>query len=142
VILVDAADLTVSRPGKPLFDGLSVTVASGDRVGVVGVNGSGKSTLLGVLAGTVDPEQGTVRRGRGARVTFLDQSSPLPEGKVRDVAGGTYQSDAILDRLVHNAHRLVLKGPSRRKPKDEGRPPSMLRRTSMRQLFPPLRIAL
>ena len=68
MILVDAADLAVSRPGKPLFTGLSVTVATGDRLAVVGVNGSGKSTLLGVLGGTVEPEVGTIRRGRGARV--------------------------------------------------------------------------
>ena len=53
MILVDAAGVTVSRPGKPLFEGLDVTVSSGDRLGVVGINGGGKSTLLKVLAGTV-----------------------------------------------------------------------------------------
>lgn len=99
MILVDASDLSVSRPGKPLFDGVAVAVSTGDRLGVVGVNGSGKSTLLGVLAGTVEPEAGTIRRGRGAKVTFLDQSAPLPSGTVREVAGGGYLSDAILDRL-------------------------------------------
>ncbi len=31
-------------------------------------------------------------------------------------------ADAILDRIVHNAHRIVLKGPSRRKPEQEGNP--------------------
>jgi ATP-binding cassette subfamily F protein uup len=92
VILVDAADLAASRPGKPLFAGLSVTVASGDRLAVVGVNGSGKSTLLGMLAGTVEPETGAIRRGRGARVVALDQAAALPEGTVRQAVGGTWEA--------------------------------------------------
>jgi ABC transport system ATP-binding/permease protein len=99
VILVDAADLAASRPGKPLFAGLSVTVASGDRLAVVGVNGSGKSTLLGVLAGTVEPEGGTIRRGRGARVVTLDQAAALPAGTVRQAVGDTWEADALLDRV-------------------------------------------
>ena len=99
MILVDAADLAASRPGKPLFTGLSVTVASGDRLGVVGVNGSGKSTLLGVLGGTVEPEGGTIRRGRGARVVALDQAAALPAGTVRQAVGETWEADALLDRV-------------------------------------------
>jgi ATP-binding cassette subfamily F protein uup len=99
VILVDAADLVASRPGKPLFAGLSVTVATGDRLAVVGVNGSGKSTLLGVLAGTVEPEGGTIRRGRGARVVALDQAAALAAGTVRQAVGDTWEADALLDRV-------------------------------------------
>jgi ABC transport system ATP-binding/permease protein len=99
VILVDAQDVAMSRPGKPLFDGLSLTVASGDRLAVVGINGSGKSTLLGVLAGTVEPDAGVVRRGRGARVVALDQMAVLPDGTVRDAVGGGWEGEAVLDRL-------------------------------------------
>ncbi len=99
MILVDAADVAVSRPGKPLFDGLSVTVSSGDRLAVVGINGCGKSTLLGVLAGTVEPEAGTVRRGRGARVVALAQTPDLPPGTVRQAVGGTWEAEAVADRL-------------------------------------------
>ena len=99
VILVDAQDLAASRPGKPLFAGLSLTVSSGDRLAVVGINGSGKSTLLGVLAGTVEPDAGVVRRGRGARVVTLDQRAALPDGTVRDVVGGGWEGAAVLDRL-------------------------------------------
>jgi len=99
VILVDAAGVAMSRPGKPLFTGLSVTVSSGDRLGVVGINGCGKSTLLQVLAGTREPEAGTVRRGREARVSVLDQDAPLPAGAVGAVVGGGWEGEAVLDRL-------------------------------------------
>jgi ATP-binding cassette subfamily F protein uup len=99
VILVDAAGVTASRPGKPLFSDLSVTVASGDRLGVVGINGSGKSTLLQVLAGNREPEAGTVRRGRGTRISVLDQDQPLPAGQVSAVVGEGWEGEAVLDRL-------------------------------------------
>jgi len=45
---------------RTLFEGLDLTVAPGDVVGVVGVNGAGKTTLLRILAGDVEPLDGTV----------------------------------------------------------------------------------
>ena len=99
MILVDAQGVAMSRPGKPLFADLSLTVSSGDRLAVVGINGCGKSTLLGVLAGAVEPDAGVVRRGRGARVVTLDQMAVLPDGPVRTAVGGGWEGDAVLDRL-------------------------------------------
>ena len=78
---------------------MSLTVSDGDRIGVVGLNGCGKSTLLRILAGETEPESGTVRRGRGARIGVLSQATRLPAGTVRAAAGGTWQSDAMLQRL-------------------------------------------
>ena len=45
---------------RTLFEGLDLTVAPGDVVGVVGANGAGKSTLLRILAGDLEPLEGTV----------------------------------------------------------------------------------
>jgi ATPase subunit of ABC transporter with duplicated ATPase domains len=56
MILVDLDRVTMSRPGRPLFADLSLTVRTGDRVGVVGLYGTGKSTLLRVMTGTSEPE--------------------------------------------------------------------------------------
>ncbi len=99
MILIDAHGLTMSRPGRPLFTDLSLTMSTGDRVGVVGVNGSGKSTLLRVLAGHAEPEAGTVRRGSGLAISVLDQADDLGAGTVREVVGGDWRAEAILDRL-------------------------------------------
>src|SRR3954465_3142437 len=87
VILLDAAGLAASRPGRSLFADVSVTVADGDRLGVVGLNGSGKSTLLRQLAGRIQPESGVVRRGRDARIVMLDQDAPLAGATIGDVTG-------------------------------------------------------
>ncbi|MEO0494132.1 MAG: ABC-F family ATP-binding cassette domain-containing protein [Actinomycetota bacterium] len=89
----------MSRPLRPLFSDVSVTVASGDRLGVVGINGTGKSTLLSVIAGTREPEGGTVRRGRGVTMAAVDQVTTLPAGIVRDAVGGGWRGEAALHRL-------------------------------------------
>ncbi len=104
MIVIDAEGLAASRPNRPLFAGVSLTIADGDRVGVVGINGCGKSTLLRMLARELEPESGEVRWGRGARVGFLLQRPVLPEGTVRDAVAnaavqGTWQGEAMLDRL-------------------------------------------
>jgi ATP-binding cassette subfamily F protein uup len=99
VILVDLAQVGASRPGKPLFTDLSVTVSTGDRLGVVGLNGTGKSTLLRVMAGEFEPESGVVRRGRDVRIGFLHQRPELPPGRVRDAVGEGWEASAVLEHL-------------------------------------------
>ncbi len=99
MIVIDAEGLAASRPNRPLFAGVSLTISDGDRVGVVGINGCGKSTMLRMLARELEPEAGEVRWGRGARVGFLLQQPQLPTGTVRDAVGGTWQGEAMLDRL-------------------------------------------
>jgi ABC transport system ATP-binding/permease protein len=104
VILVDLDRVAASRPGKPLFDDLSVTVHSGDRIGVLGLNGTGKSTLLRILTGIDEPERGSVRPGRDVRVAFLEQQDDLPAGTARaaveSAAGsGAWEAAAVLERL-------------------------------------------
>jgi ATP-binding cassette subfamily F protein uup len=99
VILVDCDRIAVHRPGRPLFEHLSVTVSTGDRLGIVGLNGTGKSTLLRVLAGAQEPEAGTVRRGRGARVAMLDQAAELPDGTALAAVGDSWEAAAVLDRV-------------------------------------------
>ncbi len=99
MILVDLERVAARRPDRPLFEDLSVTVASGDRIGVVGRNGSGKSTLLRLLAGVDAPEEGAVRRGRNVRIALLGQHPALPPGTVRAAVGEGWEAAAILDRL-------------------------------------------
>ena len=99
MILVDLVRVGASRPGKPLFGDLSLTITTGERLGIVGINGCGKSTLMRVMSGEENPETGTVRVGRGVRVAVLAQEPKLTGGTVREAAGGNWESDAVLDRL-------------------------------------------
>jgi ABC transport system ATP-binding/permease protein len=99
MILVDLDRVGARRPDRPLFTGLSLTVSTGDRLGVAGINGSGKSTLLRILAGVIPSEEGTVRKGRGVRVAFLDQNPELAPGTIRQAVGQGWEAAAVLERL-------------------------------------------
>lgn len=55
----------VARRRFAALHDLSLSIAHGDKLGVVGRNGSGKSTLLRLIAGTIAPDRGTIRRNHG-----------------------------------------------------------------------------
>ncbi|MFV1990338.1 MAG: ABC-F family ATP-binding cassette domain-containing protein [Acidimicrobiales bacterium] len=118
-ILVDVQGVSASRPDRPLFASLDLTLAAGDRVGLVGINGTGKTTLLNVLAGRVEPETGTVRRGRDLTVGYLDQEPVLPEGTVAEAIGDQWRAKALLEKLdmgdFANADTATLSGGQRKR---------------------------
>ena len=102
MIVIDAQGLAASRPNRPLFRDLSITVSTGDRIGVVGLNGCGKSTLLRILTGELQSDAGEVRTGRNARIGVLSQHPVLPAGTVRDAASidvEPWRAEAALSRL-------------------------------------------
>ncbi len=117
MILVDVDSVQMFRPDRALFEDVSVTISTGDRMGIVGINGTGKSTLLRVIAGRTDPEGGTVTRGSGVRLSMLDQQDDLPVGTVLEAVrfgdagadggsgdgagadGVTWEAEAVLTRL-------------------------------------------
>lgn len=66
-------------PAKTVLDNVTLGVHEGDRIGIVGQNGDGKSTLLGVLAGSVEPDEGLVRHTRGLRIGMLGQRDSLED---------------------------------------------------------------
>ncbi|MDQ2754162.1 MAG: ABC-F family ATP-binding cassette domain-containing protein [Actinomycetota bacterium] len=102
-VLVDASGISVRQSDRTLFARLSLTVADGERWGLVGINGTGKSTLLRVLSGRQDPDEGTLRWGRGVRIGFLDQRPALASGLVNEAVGDGWEAEAILDRLGMSA---------------------------------------
>jgi ATPase subunit of ABC transporter with duplicated ATPase domains len=74
VHLLGAEGVGLSYPTGVVFDSVTLGVADGDRVGIVGRNGDGKSSLLGLLAKTVTPDAGQVTWRSGLRVGLLAQS--------------------------------------------------------------------
>ena len=75
--LLGCEKVSVEFPTKTVFEGLSLGVDEGARIGIVGQNGDGKSTLLRVLSGDVEVDDGRVIRTRGVSVGALGQSDDL-----------------------------------------------------------------
>ena len=73
-VVLEARDLSVASPGgRPLVDGVSLSVRAGEIVGIAGVAGNGQMELVEALIGSRSPEAGTVRvRGVDVTATGVD----------------------------------------------------------------------
>ena len=93
--VVDLLDVGVSFPGPDgpvtVLRDVEWRIAPGERTGILGANGAGKSTLLGLIAGTVTPSSGRVKRGKTVQLGVLDQQSgvlaEVEDDMVREVVG-------------------------------------------------------
>jgi putative ABC transport system ATP-binding protein len=97
--LVAITDLTkrYAAGGRPALDGVSLRVAAGEAVAVMGPSGSGKSTLLNLIAGLDRPTSGTITVG-GQRVDSLSETG-VARFRRRQV-GMIFQFFNLLDDLT------------------------------------------
>ncbi|WP_019182285.1 ABC-F family ATP-binding cassette domain-containing protein [Microbacterium yannicii] len=92
--LLGAEALHLEFPTKVVFDGVSLGIDEGDRIGIVGRNGDGKSSLLAMLAGRLEPDAGRVTVRGGVRVGVLDQADTLDDAL-------TVRQSVVGERLDH-----------------------------------------
>lgn len=69
-------DLVFRIEGKPIFDGATVAIPSGHKVGLVGRNGAGKTTLLRLINGEFSPDAGSIGVPRNHRIGYVAQEAP------------------------------------------------------------------
>jgi ABC transport system ATP-binding/permease protein len=105
--------VNLERVGKAygttvVLDDVSLGIAGGERIGVVGRNGGGKTTLLRLITGDETPDSGRVTRTGGTRIATVTQREALPpDATVRDVVVG----DAAVHEWAGDAAvREVLNG--------------------------------
>ncbi len=95
--VVDLIDITVKFPAtehsgeKTVLNNVTWRIAPGERTGILGVNGAGKSTLLNLVAGSLQPTKGTVKRGKTIKVAVLtqqlDELKAIQNDRVSEVIG-------------------------------------------------------
>ena len=76
-----ASDISKVYSNRTLFSGLTLSIAAGDRIALVGPNGSGKTTLMDVLAGETAPETGNISKQRNVTMGYLKQEPASFTGK-------------------------------------------------------------
>jgi ATPase subunit of ABC transporter with duplicated ATPase domains len=81
--VIDLLDVSVSFDDRQILRDIEWRIAPGERSGIIGANGAGKSTLLGLIAGTVKPTSGRVKRGKSVQLAMLDQQA----GILADIEG-------------------------------------------------------
>ena len=71
--VIEFNNVTKSFDGRVLLDNLSFSVPPGAIVGIVGGNGAGKSTLFRMIAGTEQPDSGSIELGESVELAFVEQ---------------------------------------------------------------------
>ncbi len=92
--VLEAEGLAKRLGGETLFEGVSLTMQPGMRVGVAGPNGCGKTTLLRVLMGQETPDAGEAAVGEAVQFLYVDQTHEEinPEDTILEhVTGGTQE---------------------------------------------------
>ncbi|AJD47296.1 ABC transporter ATP-binding protein [Isoalcanivorax pacificus W11-5] len=104
--LLTLRNLQLSFGAAPLLHDVSLTIDKGERLCLVGRNGAGKSTLMKIIAGELQPDDGSIEQAQGLRVARLEQDVPRgTEGSVFDVVAGGLGE---LGRLLGEYHQLTL----------------------------------
>lgn len=117
-ILVSCQSIGKAYSSRPLFRDISFGIEEREQIGLIGPNGSGKSTLLKILAGQVEPDDGSVVFRKRLRVAVVSQSEDFPaersiEEIVTEAAGQAefleYERAAAIDSTL-----AAVKFPERR----------------------------
>jgi len=109
-VLLSGSGLRKSFGSRVLFDDLSLSLAEGDRTGLIGPNGSGKTSLLEILAGNELPDAGVRALRKQTRLAYVPQDSLFaPQDTVRSVLSAALQT-LPLDDAERDGRMQVMLG--------------------------------
>ena len=96
------SDISKSYSDRTLFSGLTLNLAAGDRIALIGPNGSGKTTLMDILAGDIPPDTGSVSRQRNVTVGYLKQEPDAFAGKplLEEVLDAGSEVNSLVDEIA------------------------------------------
>ena len=107
--------ITLDHVGKSfgsdlIFQDVTAKIEDRDRIGLVGINGAGKTTLLNIIAGSLEPDQGTVARGSGLTIGYQRQNAGLRKGnsileEMRSVFADVYELEARMQQTAEEMSR-------------------------------------
>jgi len=97
-------DLTYRVGGRTLFDKASLSIASGQRVGLVGPNGVGKTTLFKLIAGELASDGGAITLIKGASMGMVRQDLPDDDTRLIDIVLAADTEREALMREAETTH--------------------------------------
>ena len=100
--MLNASNISKAYGDRILFSGLTLNVAAGERIALIGPNGSGKTTLLDILAGDTSPDTGSISRHRNTTIGYLKQNPAQFSGKtlLQEVLESPSEVTALRDRIA------------------------------------------
>ncbi len=91
-----------------LFDGLTMSIGEGEKVGLIGRNGVGKTSLLDILAGLDSADKGAITFRRDTRVAYLVQTPTYPAGTT--ILEACFRGDTPQIRAVADYEKALASG--------------------------------
>jgi ABC transport system ATP-binding/permease protein len=95
--ILEVAHISKAYEGRSVIRRFSHSFQRGEKIGIIGPNGSGKSTFLRIVAGSLDPDAGSIIRGETIVFAFFDQTGSFIDGTM-----------TVLDYLRDEAERVRL----------------------------------
>ena len=92
--VISCHELSKTFLDTPLFEGVTLILSAGDRIGIIGANGSGKTTLLKIFAGLENIDCGEMIVRKGLRVGYVPQDS-------------RFDPDLTVEQVVFNVSKEV-----------------------------------
>ena len=108
--MLSTTNVSKAYGDRILFSGLTLNVAAGERIALIGSNGSGKTTLLDILAGDMSPDTGSICKHRNATIGYLKQEPTRVSGKtlIQEVLEESSEVTALRDRIAATHESLAL----------------------------------
>jgi len=107
--MLNLKGITVRLGGRTILDGATASLPPRARIGLIGRNGAGKSTLVRVIAGLLDPDEGSAEMPRASRIGYIAQEAPSgTTTPFETVLAADVERAALLDEeaLCQDLHRI------------------------------------
>src|SRR5512137_2939893 len=92
--MIIASNVALSYGKRVIFKDVNIKFTPANCYGLIGANGSGKSTFLKILAGELEPDQGTISVGPGERIAVLSQDQ------------FAYDEETVFNTVIRGHERL------------------------------------
>jgi ATP-binding cassette subfamily F protein uup len=114
---IDLERVDLARGERAIISGATLSLAKGERLGVLGPSGAGKTTLLDLASGLLEPTRGSVRRGETVRIAVLTQGRRFEDESrsvIEEIAGRSDQvevggravrAEAYLERFLFQGQK-------------------------------------
>jgi ATP-binding cassette subfamily F protein uup len=103
-VLISLEDIALTFGGKPLFEGLTMHIAEGDKICLVGKNGAGKTTLMRLILGELELDGGTRFLLPGTTIGYLAQTVAHEPG---DTVHQFVMSGLKIEERTEDRHHLA-----------------------------------
>ncbi|MDD4940110.1 MAG: ABC-F family ATP-binding cassette domain-containing protein [Candidatus Omnitrophica bacterium] len=91
--MITITNLSKNYGKKVLFEGISLSINQGEKIGLIGPNGSGKSTLFELLLKEIEPSSGSVVVNKNTYIGYLPQEMDFSSGPGRTVLAELTEGD-------------------------------------------------